>query len=363
MKIDISSLLLQKKNLLAFSSGIDSSALFFLLLEHNIPFDIAIVDYGLREQSKEEVSHAKALAEKYAQKCYTAKAPKFSTHFEANARKYRYDFFETLIAEHGYDTLLTAHQLNDQLEWFFMRLSKGAGLSELIGLEAVSKRNGYTLIRPLLEYSKEELLDYLETNNHPYFIDESNSNEKYERNQFRKAFSDPFISQFKEGIKRSFSYLGDDKKLLESGFETVLSEKQLHVIKLQQLTLKVKAADLTLKKLGYLLSASQRKKIEKEQSLVIGGVWAIEIQGNLLYIAPYIRTNMPKKFKELCRISKIPNKIRPYIFSENIDPFLILSDALHLPRDVPSCTPASSLPSPTSYKPVLLPSSHGPKVR
>ncbi|MEA1879510.1 MAG: ATP-binding protein, partial [Campylobacterota bacterium] len=47
-----------KKNLLAFSAGIDSSALFFLLLENNIKFDIAIVDYNIRDQSKKEVTHA-----------------------------------------------------------------------------------------------------------------------------------------------------------------------------------------------------------------------------------------------------------------------------------------------------------------
>ena len=55
-------LLKSKKNLLAFSAGVDSTALFFLLNDSNIDFDIAIVDYGLREQSKNEVAHAKNLA-------------------------------------------------------------------------------------------------------------------------------------------------------------------------------------------------------------------------------------------------------------------------------------------------------------
>ena len=308
----------EKKNLLAFSAGVDSSALFFKLLENNIPFDIAIVDYGLREQSKEEVAHAMMLAEKYAKKCYTAEAPQFTTHFEANARKFRYDFFESLIREHKYDTLLTAHQLNDQLEWFLMRMTKGAGLSELIGLEEVSKKDGYTLIRPLLQYSKEELFNYLKTHHHPYFIDESNRNEKYERNRFRKDFSDPLIAHFKEGIKRSFTYLKEDKRLLESGFETVFTEKKLHIIQLKLFRSKIKAADLTLKKLGYLLSAAQRKEIGKKNSLVIGGEWAVETRENLLYIAPYVTSNMPKTFKEQCRVQRVPSKIRAYLYQENI---------------------------------------------
>ena len=307
------------KNLLAFSAGIDSSALFFILLENKISFDIALVNYGTRKNSNEEEAHAKALAEKYNLTCYTIKAPKFTTHFEKNARDFRYNFFETLINEHGYDTLLTAHQLNDQLEWLLMRLTKGAGVSELIGLESVSKRKNYTLIRPLLAHSKDELLEYLKANKYPYFIDESNSDEKYERNKFRKAFSDPLVAQYKDGIKRSFKYLRKDKESLEKEFETIYSEKELRVIKLHTVTAKGKAVDLALKALGYLLSASQRLEIEKEESLVIGGKWAIEIQDDLIYISPYVSTDMPKKFKEECRILKIPSKIRAYCFEENID--------------------------------------------
>jgi len=308
-----------KKILLAFSAGIDSSALFFLLIENNIKFDIAIVDYGIREQSKEEVLHAKALAKKHKLFCHSIKAPKFETHFEKNARDFRYTFFETLVKEHDYDTLLTAHQLNDQLEWLLMRLTKGAGISELLGLEAVSTRENYTLVRPLLSYTKEELLSYLNTHQYPYFVDESNADEKFERNAFRKQFSDPLLAKYSEGIKRSFDYLKKDKEHLESDFETRCAKKELRVIKLHTPTAKVKATDLALKELGYLLSAAQRKEIEKEASVVIGGKWAIELQDDLLYITPYLTSNMPKKFKEECRVLKVPKKIRPYCFHHKIN--------------------------------------------
>jgi len=318
-----------KKNLLAFSAGIDSSALFFLLLENDIPFDIAIVDYGIRAQSKEEVAHAKALAKKYNLQCHTALAPTFESHFEANARKFRYDFFETLIKKEGYATLLTAHQLNDQLEWLLMRLTRGAGVSELLGLEPVSRQKGYLLIRPLLDYSKAELHTYLETNRYPYFIDESNHDEKYERNRFRKTFSDPLLAHYKEGIKRTFHYLREDKARIKSEFETVWVEKALHIVHLGDARARVRAADLTLKQLGYLLSAAQRKEIEIHTSLVIGGVWAVAVHDNLLYIAPYLTTEMPKRFKERCRREKIPAKIRAYLYQEGIDP-LALSN-IHSP--------------------------------
>jgi tRNA(Ile)-lysidine synthase len=313
------SFLIQNKNLLAFSAGIDSSALFFLLVDNNIPFDIALVNYGTREKSDREEQHAHNLAKQYDLTCHSMNAPKYESHFEQNARNFRYDFFEKLIEEYGYNNLLTAHQLNDQMEWLLMRLTKGAGVSELIGLEAVSERKNYTLLRPLLTYSKEELLKYLKENDHPYFIDESNSDERYERNQFRKAFSDPLIAEFKEGIQRSFDYLKNDKDMLEEKFETYYSDKKLRIIKIDEQQIKSKAVDLTLKSLGYLLSASQRQEIAKENSLVIGGKWAIEMNNDLLYIAPYVTIDMPKKFKEQCRILKIPVKIRAYCFTEKIN--------------------------------------------
>lgn len=309
---------------MAFSAGVDSSALFFLLIENNIKFDIAIVDYGTREQSKKEVAHAKALARKYKLFCHSISAPKYDTHFEKKARDFRYEFFESLVSIEGYDNILTAHQLNDQLEWLLMRLTKGAGICELLGLSPVSKRKNYTLVRPLLSYSKEELLAYLEENHYPYFIDETNTDKKYERNKFRQQFSNRLMEEYADGIKRSFIYMHKDKQRLEEEFEHLHAEKELHILKLHTSHAKIKATDLTLKSLGYLLSASQRKEIENEDSLVIGGKWAIEKQNNLLYIAPYLTLYMPKVFKEQCRIAKIPKKIRPYIFKESINPkFLI----------------------------------------
>ena len=58
------------KNLLAFSGGVDSSALFFLLLNHKIDFDIAIVNYNTREQSKDEIAYALNLAKEYKKEIF-----------------------------------------------------------------------------------------------------------------------------------------------------------------------------------------------------------------------------------------------------------------------------------------------------
>ncbi|MDD5406444.1 MAG: tRNA lysidine(34) synthetase TilS [Sulfurovaceae bacterium] len=311
--------LVDKKLLLAFSGGVDSSALFFLLQEAGLRADLAIVDYGLREQSKDEVAYAKDLTKEYNCICHIAKAPHFDSNFEANARTFRYEFFENLIEEHKYDVLLTAHQLNDQLEWFLMRLTKGAGVCELIGLEFFTQKENYQIIRPLLEFSKKDLQDYLNIHKYRYFIDESNIDESYERNYFRKYYSDSLIDKYKDGIRRSFKYIRDDISVLKYGFEEVFAYKDLRVIKLHDIRLKVKAVDLALKELGYLLSSAQREEIEKNDNLVIGGLWAIGLSGSRLYIAPYHKTVLPKEFKEIYRLANIPPLIRGYLYMENLD--------------------------------------------
>lgn len=294
-----------------------------MLVDHKIKFDIAIVNYQTRQESEEEENHAINLAKKYNLKCFTTKAPIFNNNFEKNARDFRYEFFENIINEHNYDVLLTAHQLNDQLEWFLMRLSKGAGLSELIGLQEVSYKYNYQIMRPLLNYTKDELLEYLDQNSHPYFEDSSNNSNKYERNVFRKEFANKLMNQFSHGIKRSFEYMHKDKSILDSRFKLIKKEKELRVLEVTQKDATTKAIDITLKELGYLLSASQREEITNATSIVIGGLWAIEIVDKYIYITPFETLNMPKEFKELCRVNKIPQKIRSYLYKENIDPTLL----------------------------------------
>ncbi len=315
--------LMEGKNLLAFSAGVDSSALFFLLLKNKIKFDMALVNYGIRKQSIEEERYAQYLAKEHNLKAHITKAPKFSTNFEKNARDFRYSFFKNLIDKYNYTNLITAHQLNDQLEWFLMRLVKGAGVNELLGLEEISERENYTLIRPILNYSKDELLEFLEKNSYRYFIDSSNSNEKYERNYFRKEFSNQLIDKYKSGIERSFKYLKEDRDILISGYREIFSYKELYIIKIENSSIKIRVVDKYLKKLGYLLSSAQREEIKYNNSIVFGGKWSIELNSSLLFISPYIKIVMPKKYKEACRVSKIPPKIRGYCYRQSINPNII----------------------------------------
>ena len=135
---------------MGFSGGLDSTCLFFLLVGENIVFDIALVDYNTQKQRLEIIQHAQKLAKTHHKKCYIHHAPKIAHNFEMQARKIRYDFFETLIKEHSYKHLILAHHLNDRLEWFLMQLSKGAGLNTLLSFQAYEKRESYAIVRPLL---------------------------------------------------------------------------------------------------------------------------------------------------------------------------------------------------------------------
>lgn len=303
-------------NLLAFSGGIDSTALFFILLENNISFDIAIVDYGLREQSKDEVIYATQLAHKYNKKCFISNFPKDIKFSEKAARDFRYNFFKEIINEHCYKALITAHQLNDKLEWFLMQFTKGSGLTELIGMEKSSFKDGYRVLKPLLDYSKKTLQEYLDTNNIKYFIDDTNYDENYTRNYFRHNFSDKLLKDFEEGISKSFDYLEKDNDSLLGEIKKT-SKKELSIYEFNgDINVALRIIDKDLKTRGIIISNATRKEIEKNYEVEISHKIAVSIVKDKIYIAPTINLeeSMPKKFKEKCRIQKIPKNIRAYIF-------------------------------------------------
>jgi len=303
------------KNLLAFSAGIDSSALFFLLVEQNIPFDIAIVDYKQRDSSKDEVIYATQLAHKYNKECFISTFDKDLKFNEKQARDYRYKFFDALMKEHSYTTLLTAHQLNDKLEWFLMQLSRGAGLNELLGLEETLEKEDYVIKRPLLCLSKEQLKEYLDINKHKYFIDETNLDESYTRNYFRHNFSDKFLKEYQDGVTKSFEYLQKDQSSLFNNIEKEIY-KELHIYTFNgDINIAIKLIDKELKKRGILLTKATRDEICEKKELVVSHKIAVAILENKIYIAPYLQNTMEKEFKEKCRIHNIPKHIRPYVYT------------------------------------------------
>lgn len=311
----------ESKNLLAFSAGVDSSALFFLLLKQNIPFDIIIVNYNVRVQSKNEVLYAKELALKYNKQIYIKDIKLESTsNFEKTARDIRYKFFEEIIDENSYEILITAHQLNDKLEWFLMQLTKGAGLIELIGFNEFEQKENYKIYKPLLDITKKELEEFLQKEDIKYFIDNSNFDEKYKRNYFRHNFSDKLLSEYSNGIKKSFKYLQNDINSLNLSIKPIKVFNKLEIYQNQNdNNLNIRIIDNNLKKRGFLLSSAQRNEIIKQKEITISHKINITLNEDFIWICPKIEINMDKKFKEFCRINKIPKNMRAYIYSLNLD--------------------------------------------
>lgn len=306
------------KNLLAYSAGSDSNALFYILKSYNIEFDIALVNYKTRDESDKEEAYAKELAKKYKKSCFTLTCKLENSNFEHNARLKRYEFFEKLIKKNSYTNLITAHHLNDKFEWFLMQLSRGAGVVELSGMSEIEKKENYTIIRPLLQTSKDEILEFLKTNKIKHFLDSSNTDTKYFRNRIRAEFASSFVKEYKEGIKRSFNYLQNDASRLQP--KLLKRVKQLYILeKSSDDLINIRGIDKVLKTLGVLLSKSMRDEVLKTKNCIVSDKIAVVFSDDKIYISPTCKdVVMDKKFKEACRVAKIPAKIRPYIYKENI---------------------------------------------
>lgn len=325
----ILSKLKDKKNLLAFSGGADSTALFFLLIKHNIPFDIAIVDYNIRGQSKAEVAYAQELAKTHNLKCHLHTAQTIEQNFEAKAREIRYDFFEELIKKCNYENLLTAHHLGDRFEWMLMQFCKGAGCAEIAGMQKEQNRGFYKLIRPLLHLDKKELLAYLHADKKIYFEDESNFDEDIKRNSFRHNYSLPLLEKYLGGIKKSFEYLDKDRSQLIEELEIKTIDEFAYFKSSNNKRADIFAIDKYLKTKGYMLSATEREALSGSSTTVVGRCFLINQDRNFIFVVPYEKevSKMDKKFKDACRILKIEPKLRPYLY-KNREIFLKIKELL-----------------------------------
>ena len=317
-----------KKNLLAFSAGVDSSALFFILLQNNISFDIAIVNYNTREQSQEEVAYAKELASTYNLKCHLLNAYKIDKNFEAHAREIRYNFFEELINEYSYESLITAHHLGDRFEWMLMQFCKGAGCVELAGMQEVTSRDNYTLLRPLLHLDKQELLSFLKQNRIKYFEDETNFDEDIKRNSFRHNYASPLLNKYLGGIKKSFDYLDEDRTSLIQEIDLKTLGEFAYFKSSQNSRNDIFIIDKYLKSQNHMLSASERELLKSEKSLIVGRRFIINQEHGFIFIAPFTKSEkLSKEFKEKMRLLKIEPKLRGYL-SQNENALKLITQLL-----------------------------------
>ena len=179
---------------IAVSGGSDSMALFHMLTDwksSNKPeIIVASIDHGLRSESKLEVEFVKKACEMKKVKHFSL-AP--STHLskirgnlQDNARSARYTLLRNWAIAKNLQCILLGHTLDDQEENLLIRFFRGSGVDGLVSMEEMVARNEILWMRPLLKFRKEDLRNYLRTNNYSWVDDPSNHDNKYTRVRMRK---------------------------------------------------------------------------------------------------------------------------------------------------------------------------------
>lgn len=180
--------------LLAVSGGPDSVALMLIaakwasLLAAPPPISVATVDHRLRESASREAemaaSWATALSLPHAILVWEGVKPK--SRIQERAREARYELLFQHAARIGANCVMTAHHADDQAETILFRLLRGSGISGLAGMERESERNGLVLTRPLLGYTKMDLVAFCEAKAHRFIEDPSNHDPCYARTGIRR---------------------------------------------------------------------------------------------------------------------------------------------------------------------------------
>jgi tRNA(Ile)-lysidine synthase len=173
--------------LLAVSGGVDSVVLTHLVAQSGFDFRIAHCNFQLRgEESERDEQFVLALGKQYGKEVLIRR---FDTGAFASARKMtiqeaarelRYAWFNTIREDNW---LVTAHHADDNIETMLMHLFRGTGIKGLAGIQAIQEERA--LLRPLLPFRKQELLEYAREAKLDFVEDSSNSSDKYTRNFFR----------------------------------------------------------------------------------------------------------------------------------------------------------------------------------
>ena len=215
------------KLLIAISGGIDSVVLAHLCSQLNLNFSLCHCNFNLRgQESDDDEAFVKSLVK-------TLKTPVYTTSFETEkyakknkisiqvaARNLRYTWFYELIDSKGYDYVLTAHNTNDNLETFIINLTRGTGLEGFTGIPPVNQKS----IRPLLAFSRDEIILFAIKNEIIWREDKSNASVKYVRNKVRHKVI-PILKELNPHVLESFQntieYLNESQSIINDAVKNV----------------------------------------------------------------------------------------------------------------------------------------------
>ncbi len=246
-----------QKYLLACSFGPDSMALFHMLLTEGYNFDCAIVNYHLRKESDSEVASLVEFANKQDVKVYILDYKgKYVGNIESRCREIRYSFFKVLVNQYGFDSLLVAHHQDDLIETYLMQKNR-QNCPIFYGIQRETRINGVKVIRPLLDYSKQDLLDICNKNNIPYSIDKSNFDLSIKRNYIRHEIVAKMSNKERKEI---IAKINHDNSRISTLLESINYEKindVQYILSLDELTQKY-ALNLLVKRIDEKLFLSKQ---------------------------------------------------------------------------------------------------------
>ncbi len=189
-----------KRYLLACSFGPDSMALFHILRENGYIFECAIVNYHLRKESDKEVNSLLQYSSRFNIKVHALNVvEKIDKNIESKCRDIRYHFFKELIDKFGFDSVLVAQHQDDHIETYILQKQR-QNYPIFYGIAEKTMIFGVNVIRPLLAYIKQDLLDVCQKNNVPFSIDQSNFDTKIKRNKIRHEIVGKMSAQERQRI-------------------------------------------------------------------------------------------------------------------------------------------------------------------
>ena len=302
--IERESLLPSGSNLiLCVSGGSDSIALLHLChqLSRRYRWRLYILHFhhGLREESDEEARFVRDLSQSLNLEFHLRTTRDFQSEtsgLQEKARHWRRTEALKLREEIRADSILTAHHAEDQLETWLLKWLRGAHLSGLQGMS----RSDPPFIRPLLDFRKKMLSDFLKENGFEWREDASNQDSKYMRNRVRNELLPLLRTLSREGIESRIRDLDSQSRLLQKELESQyqvwlkkigsVSELPISVIESESEFLQQEIlVRFITGKTGIALSYRQLEKIytlvrssNNQWSYHLEGEWTINCEGGKL---------------------------------------------------------------------------------
>lgn len=247
-----------KKIAVALSGGCDSMALLHLLYElqskNKFSLSAINVEHGIRgDQSKKDSLFVKEYCEKLNVELfsYSVNCPEYANKnkltLEQAGRILRYQCFEKALLEKKCDLVATAHHLGDNAESVLFNLFRGTALK---GLAGINSNYQDKIIRPLLNCSKEEILEYVTQNEIPYVQDSTNFDDKYTRNfirlniipEIKKIFpqAEKSIMRLSNSVKEDGEFLDNlAQKSIEPSFDGYYLKLPLDPVLIKRATIQI----------------------------------------------------------------------------------------------------------------------------